>query len=291
MRYADRVNNLDTDFDDILIKRLGLKQKALPYAHAFNLHKNSQQFLFKPIHLKTDINNAIVFPVEADSHDILKLINDLKDFFKEDCNIKSLPDNSWLMTLIEVQPITETPHYLSALGKKVTHYLDQAKTNLQWLKLFNEIQMYLYQHDINQQRQSKGQPLINSLWCWGADAYNDEQLNDTLWFCNDSHLQKIGELYCAHSETLEDINKTDIKSDVIIVDLSLLKLLKGQNHNIQQALESVEQKYLAPLLQTNKYNINVHTGGDFNLHFKPSMAWKFWKKEQSFADLLSHTKV
>jgi len=286
LRYADRVNNTDSDFDAVLIKRLGLKQAALPYAHAFNPDNNSQQLLFRFIHLKADINNAIVFPVEIDGHKFDLLINDLKEFFKVDCDIKTLPDNSGLMTLFNTQAITETPHYLSALGKKVTHYLDHSNTNLQWLKLFNEMQMFLYQHEINQQRQLKGQPLINSLWCWGADSYKAEKLENTRWFSNDSHCQKMGDLYCGNSATLEDINKSAINSNAIIVDLSILKFLKGQNDiNIQQAVESAEQNYLAPLMHSKKHNIVVHTTGDFNLHYKPSMAWKWWKKARTFSDL------
>ncbi len=288
LHYAERVNSDNTDFDDVLIKRLGLQQSALPYAYAFHPHKNSQHLLFKPIHLKSDINNAIVFPVEIDEQSLLILINDLKEFFKEDCDIRLLPDNSWMMTLSNSQAITGTPHYLSALGKKVTHYLDEANTQLQWLKLFNEMQMFLYQHEINQQRQLKGQPLINSLWCWGADSYKGEKLDNTLWFSNDSHMQKIGELYCGSSAGLEEISNTRIKTNTIIVDLSILKYLKGQNDiNIQQLVEWAEQNYLAPLIQSKKHNITVHTGGDFNFHYKPSMAWRLWKKAPLFPDLLS----
>jgi hypothetical protein len=286
LRFAERVNSSITDFDEILIQRLGLQQRALPYAHAINSKNEGQQLLIKPIHLKADINNAIVIPVtNSDQLDII--INELKEFFKEDCKVELLPDKSWIMTLLNCQPITETPHYLSALGKKVTHYLDQAKTNLPWFKLFNEMQMFLYQHEINQQRQIDGLPMINSLWCWGADHYEGEKLNNTLWFSNDSHVQKIGDLYCGHSAELEDLKKTELKSNAVITDLSILKLLKGHNDlNIQQALESVEQNCLVPVFHNKKNRITVHTAGAFNLHYKSSMAWKFWKKAQLMSDLL-----
>lgn len=279
LRYANKATSCVSDFDDILIQRLGLQQSALPYAHAIRPGNKAHQLLFKPVHLKADINNAIVFPVDIEGEQIISIINDLKEFFKEDCGIEYLPDNRWLMTLYNCKPVTDIPHYLSALGNKVTHYLEQAKTNLQWFKLFNEIQMFLYQHEINQQRQRSGQPMINSLWCWGGDCYQGEKLTNTLWFSDDSDVQKIGELYAGNSARLADIKNTDINSDAVIIDLSILKLLKGHNDtDIPQALESVEQNCFEPLMKVNRHRIIVHTGGGLNFHYNSLSQLKFWKK-------------
>ncbi|MCK4710240.1 MAG: hypothetical protein KAU21_16605 [Gammaproteobacteria bacterium] len=291
LRYANRVSSSLIDFDDILIQRLGLKQSALPYARAIYPQNNSQQLLFKPIHLKADINNAIVFPID-DDEEINSIINDFKQFFKDDCDIEYLTDDCWMMTLLNCQPVTEVPHYLSALGKKVTHYLEQAKTNLAWFKLFNEMQMFLYQHAVNQQRQLKGQALINSLWCWGADEYQGEKITNTLWYSDDSDVQKLGELYAGHSGTIKDfkqadINSTSPNSNVVIVDLSILKILKGRNETgLQQALESLEHHYFETSISSAKHQIVVHTGGGFNFHYNSKLALKFWKKPVELSNII-----
>jgi len=292
LRYANRVSNTLVDVDDILIQRLKLKQLALPYAKALRPLNNSQQLLFKPVHLKADINNAIVFPVDVDDDEMEGMIDDLQIFFKDDCEIEKLSGQTWLMTLLNCQPVSDVPHYLSALGKKVTHYLQQAKTNLVWFKLFNEMQMFLYQHDVNQQRQLKGLPLINSLWCWGADAYQEEKITNTLWFSSDNDMQKIGELYAGYSGTINDFSQADISltnnnTDVVIVDLSILKLLKGNNEaELHQVLETLEYSIFATSLKATKHRFIVHTGGGFNFHYDSMLALKFWKKPVELSEVI-----
>lgn len=287
LRYANRVSNSMTDFDDILIQRLGLKQSALPFAKAIRPQQEYPQILFKPVHLKADINNAIVFPLESETEEVKFLVNDLKLFFKQDCDIEYLADGVWIMTLLDCKPVTEVPHYLSALGKKVTHYLQQAKTNLAWFKLFNEMQMFLYQHAVNQQRQVDGKPLINSLWCWGGDNYQGEKITQATWFSDDLEVQKIGELYAGHSGTISEFGQDYSRADVVIIDLSILKLLKGGDETcLLQALESLERNCFSSSMKKARHKIVVHTGGAVNFHYNSVMALKFWKKPVKLSDVI-----
>ena len=43
-------------------------------------------------------------------------------------------------------------------------------TDPQWRKLLNEAQILLHAHPINQARESRGQPRVNSLWPWGGGS-------------------------------------------------------------------------------------------------------------------------
>lgn len=277
LRFAKQVPNTVYDIDEILIHRLGLKQGALPYAYALNITQDSLQVLFKPVYLKSDINNAIVYPVDDYEGDIDLVINDLSDFFKADCSLETLGDNNWLMTLHHCQPPIEIPHYLTATGKKVTHYLQQSKSNLEWFKLFNEMQMFLFQHDVNQNRTNAGLPMINSLWCWGADDYRGEVLENTAWFCDDTLMGGIGRLYCGEALPITALDKHK-DSDAIVVDLSLLKALKGDwNVDVFDLLLKFENDCVQPIMQSASSEICLYTGGEFNFYFKPRMTWRFWK--------------
>lgn len=278
LRFATRIPNSQFDIDKILIQCLGLKQKALPYAFAMNT-KRQPQLLFRPVHLKADINNAIVFPVTDNPDDINQLINDLSIYFKGDCHIKLVAENLWLMHIPECQPLQEVPHVLTATGKKVTHYLEQARSSLAWYKLFNEMQMFLYQHDINQQRFNSGLPMINSLWCWGGDEYQGESIHNIHWFADDELMNGIGRLYCGTASSIPSIRETAVDTDCIVVDLSLLKSLKGDNNDsVMQVLQQFETRCVQPLIQNSAHEIHLHTGGRYDFQFRPSMAWKFWRK-------------
>ena len=280
LRFANQIPNAVQDFDKILLHRLGLEQGGLPYAYAMNKNpdKDSAQVLFKPVYLKSDINNAIVFPVNECEEDTALIINDLSDYFKEDCSLTELPENTWAMTLHHCQPPKGVPHYLTATGKKVTHYLQQAKSNLEWYKLFNEMQMFLFQHELNQKRLKQGLPIINSLWCWGADDYSGEFLQNTQWFCDDVLMQSLGRLYTGQSLPITAIGNSHLEPHVIIIDLSLLKALKGDwNVNVLELLQKFENDCLQAIMLNGSSEICLYTGGDVNVNYKPWMAWKFWK--------------
>ncbi len=278
LRFSDQHENQAHDLDSMLISRLDLKQSGLPYAYAVNATKGEHQVVFKPVFLKSDINNAIVFPLKKNL-EINRLIKDLSGYFKEDCDISALPQNYWLMTFSDIQADTGLPHYLTAVGKKVTHYLEQSKKNLAWFKLFNEMQMFLYQHDINQQQQQ-----VNSLWCWGSDDYRGESFSDLQWFSDDYLMQRLGELYTRSSSPLNDFKVADIDKRGLVIDLSILNALKGEaESNLLPLLTAIEQRYLKPIVESRACELHLLGAGKVNLRYTPSMSLKVWKKRLSLA--------
>ena len=48
------------------------------------------------------------------------------------------------------------PHILSVLGKTANPFIEQSRQILPWYKLLNEIQMFMHQHEVNQQRMQRG---------------------------------------------------------------------------------------------------------------------------------------
>jgi hypothetical protein len=288
LRYAKRQSNSRFDIDEILSEVLGLKQNALPYAHACKPTDSGYSLLFKPVHLKADMNNALVFPVTESDENISHLINDLQDYFKVDFDIQSLPGNLFLMQLHSIQPTLELPHYLSATGKKVTHYLEQAKSNLDWFKLFNEIQMFLFQHPLNRYREKQGLPLINSLWCWGADRWQGETFSNRSWFSDDSEIQALGRLYCGESSELDDIQARELKQLVTVIDFSLIRSLKGHSQQpLLELLVAIENKYLQYLLEKGSHRIRLLAGSSFNVCYQSTMRYRFWKKAITLTQLSS----
>lgn len=280
LRFAERQNVEVTDFDNTLINILGLNQSALPFAKACKDDQYKHCLLFKPVHLKADINNAIVFPVESEQDDSDIIINDLSSFFKEDCKVEKLADNLWIMQLSTCEPVKELPHYLSAVGKKVTHYIEQTKTNLDWFKLFNEMQMFMYQHPVNQRRMQNGQLSINSLWCWGADDYAGEFIDSMSWFSDDIEIRQLGNLFTQNTYELSALNNADIKGNVVIVELSLLKALKsGQDSDLLSALTHLEKQCFEPVMTMPLSSLKVTAASTTDFFYRPHFAFKFWKRE------------
>ena len=55
-----------------------------------------------------------------------------------------------------------------ARGRPVRTYLPQGEGAMRWNALANEVQMLLHEHPVNVAREARGEPQVNSLWCWGA---------------------------------------------------------------------------------------------------------------------------
>jgi len=53
-------------------------------------------------------------------------------------------------------------------GKDVQNYLPAGGEALEWHRLFNESQMVLHEHAVNERREARGAPALNSVWFWGG---------------------------------------------------------------------------------------------------------------------------
>ncbi len=69
---------------------------------------------------------------------------------------------------IDTLPDMQTTPLSAVIGADVRKALPSGADAPRWHRLFNEIQMLLYAHPLNDAREARGEPAINSLWFWGA---------------------------------------------------------------------------------------------------------------------------
>lgn len=104
--------------------------------------------------------------VAISQEESISLIDSLNIHFAEaDCSFYLVGD-VWLMGL-DTDPMIRTTHIKRVMNQDVANHLPLGEGALLWNKLQNEIQMLLYNHPVNRVRDSKGIPMINSLWCYG----------------------------------------------------------------------------------------------------------------------------
>jgi hypothetical protein len=76
------------------------------------------------------------------------------------------PDR-WYVRVTTIPP-AET-HLLSEVANKgINELLPFGTNNTIWRGLFNEAQMVLHEHPLNQSREARGEPAINGIWFWGG---------------------------------------------------------------------------------------------------------------------------
>lgn len=299
LQYAGIKTNQLHDFEPILADCMGwLEYPALPFAQAYVEPDSSDRhsyLLFKPIHLKVDMHSAIVIPLEdnqSNNADFSILINDLKDYFKVDCDIHSVPGGYWLMRLKQCQPPQHYPHYLSVIGRKADPYTEQSRVKLPWYKLMNEMQMYLYQHDINQNRLETGLLAINSLWFWGAGSLPEVSRNEFQWVCDDELLTRFAGVSGLEVGNIVNLQAQVFDRHSVVIDLSLLEALKiDPGANLEGLLERIEVQIFKPLVRavcTQRCSLRLRAGSQYDYHLNPLSRFKWWRSPRNLLSIVDN---
>ena len=292
LRYARPIENNLYDLEPILSACMGWQDYAvLPFAQAYvdqaspDRHK---YLLFRPVHLKADMYNAFVIPIEdsqTNLNDIALLIKDLSDYFEVDCDIRAMAEGNWLMRLKLCDPPRHFPHYLSIIGRKANPYTEQSKHLLPWYQLVNEMQMYLHQHEINQNRLQSGLLTINSLWFWGAGSLPARSNTGISWNCDDELLTQFAQSSGIEVADISSLETCSFKQERVIAELSLLKAMKTESEeNLQPLLQRVEERLLKPLVSAvskQKCSLRLRAGSRFDYELKPFSRFRWWRKPKN----------
>lgn len=292
LRYAIRVENKQFELDSLLKQSLGLSEgQGLPLAQAFvekSISIDGDYLLCKAIHLKLDMRNAIVLPLDNSQdteNDISIIINDLNELFNPECNIKSISDKYWLMHLKQCKVPDIYPHYLSVIGRKANQYMQQSKQILPWYQLINEMQMFMHAHEVNQGRLLKGLLPINSLWCWGGGPLPEPRTKNIHWYTNDELLRRFADKLGILNSDIEHIADDHDGHHKVCIELSILETLKSvRDDNLKLLLSHLEQQLFKPLVRLVKSRrsiLRLRAGYEFDFALTPISLYQFWRKTKN----------
>lgn len=300
LRRATAKPNQAYTIDAILASALALHDplQAVPaglaMAQAFAddaAAKAERMLLCQAIHLRPDMHSAVIVPIPAGEdnlQDINILINNLGELFKVDCDISAVADGLFLMQLKQFEAPTCYPHILSVLGKTANPYIAQSRQHLPWYKLLNEIQMFMHQHPVNQQRIQRGTLPINSLWFWGGGRRCRAPDSNLAWFCDDPLLNRFARSLGLAPRPCSEIDTIAKTGDALVIDLRLLELLKTERQvPLEQLLLDIDHTLLEPLLamvHKGRTQIVLHAGYEFDFVLKPSALMKFWRTQKNLSD-------
>jgi hypothetical protein len=73
----------------------------------------------------------------------------------------------WYLTL-DADPELATVAPVQLAGRDIGEGLPRGKAGAEWHALLNEVQMLFHEHPVNQAREQRGEPVVNSIWPWGG---------------------------------------------------------------------------------------------------------------------------
>ena len=277
-----------------------LNTRTLPYAALRALgegieEENAWFLCADPVHLIAD--QATVYlggqaSISLNSAEITALATAIQPLLPETAKFYAPTSEHWYLSFAETIDLQTHP-LLSTIGKDIYSYLPFGKEAAPWKRLLTEIQMSLFNHPLNQQRQQQGQALINSLWFWGEGCLKD-YVPQTTWqaMWGDTPLfQGLATTHhipYAHFSTL-NINKFTTAGDYLISALALEHTVKqGQMNLWQQQMQQLDKTVftvlLSALLEKDIHTVFIY---DQQKAYKITRSHlkSWWRRKQRFADL------
>ncbi len=178
----------------------------------------------------------------------------------------------WLIEL--QQPVDTEFSALEGLdGQTVTGFLPTGADAQQWIRLWNEVQMVLFDCPENQTREAAGKLPVNSLWFWGKGTLPRLQSWEHV-SGDDSLVARLAEFsqspYLRDTSAYKQIN----------AETALHVMAFDKEQDWQSQLDALTQHWLLPAFlalkrwQLNELEVIVPEWGSYRL--TPLRSWKIW---------------
>ncbi|ALQ50224.1 phosphoglycerate mutase [Nitrosomonas ureae] len=258
------------------------------------LAKTSKDFWMcaDPVHLRIEQNHIML----ADSQSF-KISPEEAEQFVQDLNhnlgnsnfiFSTFHPHRWYIRIPKA-PEMQT-HLLSQVTcKNINNFLPTGKDSIIWHKIFNEVQMLLHEHPINQARESRGELIINSIWLGGGGGILQSIHSPyTHIWSNDDFSQSLALASSINRLNLPiDVNnwlKTKIPGNHLVVLDSLRSPAKYKNaYEWRETLKNMEHTWFIPLytaIKSGKVSrLTITTLNEIALNdfvITRSDLWKFW---------------
>jgi len=261
-----------------------------------------------PVHLRLQREQVVLLPnVEISAADALQLCDSLNAHFAgQGMEFFAPHPQRWYVRLDDLPEVQMMP-LSQASGRNIHGNLPTGVEARRWHQLFNEIQMLLFAHPLNEAREERGELPVNSVWFWGggADAVATPNLYTSV-----SSDEVLVEMLAASAglpflawqpewqnsltPTLSQRERglSSGESSELLVWTGLRSALqRGDLAAWREALQEFENNYAQPLWQAlrsgkiSQLQIDV-LGGDGLRQFSltRSSAWAVWRRPKALAD-------
>jgi hypothetical protein len=142
---------------------------ALAWQQAGNDSGSAYWLYAAPVHLvlqRDTFSMSAPAPLVLEADESAVLTAALNKHFEADGLAFFWHVNTWFLRL-ETNPQINTTAPEAAINKDISAYLPTGEGATKWAAFSNEIQMLLFEHPVNQARETKRLPAINSVWCYG----------------------------------------------------------------------------------------------------------------------------
>jgi hypothetical protein len=121
-----------------------------------------------PVHLDLQRDRLLLAGVQVGKAEAAALCASMNEYFSGQGMEFFAPHPQRWYVRLEMPPRIRTTPLSQVIGGDVRRVLPTGEDAARWHQLFNEMQMLLFAHPLNEAREARGELMINSVWLWGA---------------------------------------------------------------------------------------------------------------------------
>ena len=253
-----------------------------------------------PVHLRLQRDQLVLLPNVAVSADEAALLcKALNEHFAGQCLEFFAPHPQRWYVRLEHLPDIETVPLSQAVGRNVHDLFPKGAEALRWHQLFNEVQMLLFSHPVNEARETRGELPINSLWFWGGGCSSDVSLqkNFDSVSSNEAFVEMFASVanipFAGWSGKWGDSLSSEVRGfssegkQLLVWTGLRLALQQGDLSAWRDALQDFETGYAQPLWQAlragkiSQLQVDILGGNCVRcLLLNRADTWKFWRRSR-----------
>lgn len=202
-----------------------------------------------PVHLQLQRDQMILSVPELDEVEAAQFCAALNEYFAgQDMTFYAPHPQRWYVRMRKLPDMQTTP-LSEVIGGNVRGALSQGADSPHWHQLFNEMQMLLYSHALNDVREARGALPVNSLWLWGGG----ESVKLQSRYVSVRSDDRMSEMFCAAAgiEPLPlSLSGLETKGEGLMVYSALRSAMQAADlHAWREALLRLESDIAAPIWQ------------------------------------------
>jgi len=289
-------------FEPWLARRFGLDAESAPYAALRRLGENGSDscegnwFCADPVQLKFTSQGLMLADastLDLSMEEAQALVASLNQEFPDLGQFHAASPGRWYLRL--AQPSEVSTHRLTeVVGRRVDGFLPEGRDGPLWCRHFNEIQVLLHGHPVNQAREEEGHPVVNSVWFWGNGTLPGSLEIPYAMLATDDPLARglahqAGIPFHSWSGQLPASVEGSL---LVLADTLARPALYADEEAWRDALVALEASHLASSLAALKSgkvgSLTLTAPGDrasLEIHLTRSDLWKFWREGLSLGKL------
>ena len=255
-----------------------------------------------PVHLRLQRDQMLLAGVLPGVDEAAQFCASLNDYFSGQGMEFFAPHPQRWYVRLEALPRIRTTPLSGVLGENVRGELPTGEDAARWHQLFNEIQMVLFAHPLNEAREARGELPVNSVWLWGG-GNSVPLLNDNYDYVSSDEI--LVEMFAAaagipFSAWPKHWNIRGEEKRLLVWTGLRSALQRGDLAAWRDALQDFETGYAQPLWQAllsgKLAQLRLDILGEHGirrLSLKRGDTWAFWRRarrlaEQNFDDETRH---